>query len=216
MACGSRVAEQHARAYRVATVASLRISRRRLFVDFYWKGVRCREWLGLVDSPPNRMTARRRVREIDGAIASRSFDYLAFFPEGAKRQLFAPPPAASAPPKFGDHVRRWIENRKPWLTGGTEYDYRRIIEAHLVPHFGERLVSELTVELVEAFVAALKERKGTKGRKLSNRRTNMILNVLRLTLDPALKRGRLEANPARQVEHLKEEKPTSTRSRLMR
>src|SRR5262249_56362551 len=38
------------------------------------------------------------------------------------------------------------------------------------------------------------------------RRGNMILNVLRLTLDPALKRGWLGANPARQVEHLKEER----------
>src|SRR5262245_63976782 len=113
----------------------------------------------------------------------------------------APPPD---PPRFEVHARQWIDHRKPWLAGGTEYDYRRIIEAHLVPSFADRPVSDLRVEDVERLVGALKERKGTKGQTLSNRRANMVINVLRLVLDPVVRRGWLTENPARQIELLKE------------
>jgi integrase len=187
-------------------MASLRAARGRLFVDFRWKGVRCREWTGRTDTAPNRVAARRLAKQIDGAIATGEFDYLAFFPDGAKRALFAPAPPAEGPPTVAAHARRWLDHRKPWLAGGTEYDYRRILEAHVIPSFGDRPVSALTIEDVEGFIATLKERKGTKGRKLSNRRANMVLAVLRLVLDAAVKRGWLDENPARAIQPLKEER----------
>jgi integrase len=187
-------------------MASLRSEIGRLFIDFRWKGVRCREWTGKTDTSANRAAMRRLVKQIEGEIAGGTFDYLRFFPEGGKRELFSSPTPRAEIPSVAEHARSWIDHRRPWLAGGTEYDYRRIIESHLITRLGERLVSELTVEDIQEFIATIKEGPGTRGRKLSNRRANMILTVVRLVLDPVVKHGWLEENPARQVENLKEEK----------
>ncbi len=189
-------------------MASIRSERRRLFLDFRWKGVRCREWTGRPDTPADRTELKRFLRQIDGEIAAGTFDYEKYFPHGPKRHVFAPPPRlpASTIPTFADHVRRWIETRRPWLAAGTHYDYRCIIVGHLISHFGDQAVSEIEVEDVEAFVGALKRKNGTKDAGLSNRRVNMILQVLRLCLDPAVRRGWLEENPARAVAKLKEDR----------
>jgi integrase len=66
--------------------------------------------------------------------------------------------------------------------------------------------------VIDAFLADLKrapvETVGRRrGRKLSNRRVNIILQVLRQSLDRAVKRGWLEQNPAREVARLREDKP---------
>jgi integrase len=187
-------------------MASLRAEVGRLFIDFRWKGVRCREWTGKTDTAANRVAMRRLVKQIEGEIAAGTFDYPKFFPDGAKRELFSPPTTRAEIPSVAEHARTWIDHRRPWLAGGTEYDYRGIIEGHIVPRLGSRLVSELRIEDVQEFIAAIKDATGIRGRKLSNRRANMILNVLRLILDPGVRRGWLEENPARQVEKLKEEK----------
>ncbi|MBI4611410.1 MAG: site-specific integrase [Candidatus Rokubacteria bacterium] len=188
-------------------MGSIRSERGRLFLDFRWRGVRCREWTGKPDTPANRAELKKLLRQVDGEIAAGTFDYEKHFPGGSKRHVFAPPsPPADTAATFADHARRWIETRRPWLAGGTQYDYERIIEGHLIPYFGARSVSEIRVDDVEAFVGALKRKRGTKGPILSNRRINMVLQVLRLCLDPAVRRGLLEENPARAVIKLKEER----------
>jgi hypothetical protein len=77
------------------------------------------------------------------------------------------------------------------------------------------------VEAIEGFVAALKRgeaptapapdptdrrRKPRKPKKLSNRRVNIILNILRQSLDRTVAKNWFEENPARRVE-LPREKP---------
>ncbi len=56
-------------------MASIRSERRRLFLDFRWKGVRCREWTGRPDTPADRTELKKFLRQIDGEIAAGTFDY---------------------------------------------------------------------------------------------------------------------------------------------
>src|SRR5688572_5232261 len=51
----------------------------------------------------------------------------------------------------------------------------------------------------------VKEHRGIHGQKLSNRRANIILDVLRQILDRAVLKGWLSGNPARQVRKLRED-----------
>jgi integrase len=80
------------------------------------------------------------------------------------------------------------------------------MEAHLVPAWGDRLVATLTVDDLERLVAALKQKAGVKGSRLSNRRINLVLQSARLCLDGAVRRGWLKENPARGIHDLREER----------
>ncbi len=187
-------------------MASIRSDHGRLFLDFRWKGIRCREWTGKTDTPTARADLKKQLRQIDGEMAAGTFDYTMRFPNGSKRSVFAPSTcsAGDPPAAFAEQARRWLDNRRPWLAGGTQYDYERIIEGHLIPYFADRPVSEIRVDDVERLVGLLKQKPGTKAPLLSHRRINMVLQVLRLCLDRAVRDGGLKNNPARVITKLKE------------
>jgi len=208
---------------------TIRTKRGRLYLDFRWQGIRFREATRLAETPENRAELRRRARQIDGELAAGTFDsasYAKWFPHGPRATLFAKP-IDNEPPLFKDYVRSWLENKAARTSAGAAYDRKRIVEGRLIPAFGDRRVSEILEEDVEAFIADLKRApveepepagatetpaaggttKAPKKRKLSNRRVNIILATLRLALDRAVKRGWLETNPAREVPTLREEKP---------
>ena len=79
-------------------MASIRSERGRLFLDFRWKGVRCREWTGRSDTPTDRAELKKLIRQIDGEIAAGTFEYIKRFPEGSRRNAFAPPSSRKLPP----------------------------------------------------------------------------------------------------------------------
>jgi integrase len=202
-------------------MASFYVKDGRLYIDFRWRGVRCQEATRLVDTSDNRAKVRRDVRQIDGDLAAGTFEYLRWFPYGRKAALFAPP-ESSAPPLYSAYVRRWPTDKTARLGAGTAYDWRRIVEGRLIPAFGDRPVPAIDVEAVEGFIASLKRGDAatppapdTSDRrkhprpptKLSNRRVNIIVKVLRQSLDRAVSKGWLADNPARTIDLLREDKP---------
>src|SRR6266403_4165775 len=100
-------------------MASVRVERGRLFIDFRWRGVRCREWAGRADSPERRAEVRRKVRVIDGEIAAGTFDDVRHFPDGAKLAVFTIAPANGGAPPFPDYVRRWLADKSERIVSGT-------------------------------------------------------------------------------------------------
>jgi len=56
-------------------MAFLRVKRTQLYIDFRWRGIRYREATRLSDTPEHSAEVRRRVRQIDGALAAGTFDY---------------------------------------------------------------------------------------------------------------------------------------------
>src|SRR2546421_5151771 len=122
-----------------------------LYLDFRCQGVRCQEATKRRDTPENRTEIRRRLRQLDGEIAAGTFDYAKWFPHGRKIALFAPK-EIEGPPLFRDYVQRWLEDKTARIGPGTAYDMKRIIEGKLVPAFGDRLVSKITQDEVEALI----------------------------------------------------------------
>ena len=202
-------------------MASFYVKDGRLYIDFRWRGIRCQEATRLVDTADNRAKVRRDVRQLDGELAAGTFEYLRWFPRGRKAALFAPL-ESTGPPPYSAYVRRWLADKTARLGAGTAYDWGRIVESRLVPTFGDRPVPEIDVEAVEGLIASLKRgeaatppapdtadrRKHPRAPgKLSNRRVNIILKVLRQSLDRAVSKGWLQENPARKVDLLREDKP---------
>src|SRR5213596_2907244 len=110
-------------------MAFVTASKGRLVLDFAWRKVRCREYLALADTKEGRAEAKRIRRQIEGELTARTFDYLKWFPDGAKKQLFAPAtPDRERIPSFAGHAREWLENKKAWFSAGTYYDRGHVIE----------------------------------------------------------------------------------------
>ena len=86
-------------------MARLESDHGRLLVAFEYRGVRCREYLGLKDFRENRRAAQRIVRELELEIAGGKFDYAARFPTSRNLERLGlrvvAPPRKSCDSDFG-------------------------------------------------------------------------------------------------------------------
>jgi integrase len=81
----------------------------------------------------------------------------------------------------------------------TVEDYRSIIRVHLLPAFGDMPLEDVTVSAVQAFQATLGQREH-RGRRITPRTRNKVLNVLHGVFARAKKVWGLSVNPAAQIE----------------
>ncbi len=81
----------------------------------------------------------------------------------------------------------------------TVEDYRSIIRVHLLPAFGEMRLEQITVTDVEMFASTLSHREH-RGRRITGRTRNKVLNVLHGVFTRAKKVWSLPTNPAATVE----------------
>jgi integrase len=84
-------------------------------------------------------------------------------------------------------------------TASTVEDYRSIIDVHLLPAFGQQRIEDITVASVEAFQAQLGHRVH-RGRPITPRTRNKVLNVLSGVFSRARKVWGLPMNPAAELE----------------
>jgi integrase len=179
-----------------------------LFFDFRYLGRRCREQTALADTPANRKRLEKALATIEADMAAGKFDYEATFPGSrnapkAQPNAFpvgvAPQPvmsvataaaevAASAVPTFRDFVITWLaEHRIEWRRSHMKV-LDSTLDGHLLPEFGNRLVASITKSDVLTFRAKLAHKPGRTGAKLSNKRINNILGVLRQIMAEAADR----------------------------
>ena len=98
---------------------SVRSKGGKLFLDFSFRGVRCREHTGLRDSPDNRRDLARRWAVIRAQIRHGSFDYQSWFPEGLRLGDFYPHLRVRREcSTFGDYLARWHAQRSPFDATG--------------------------------------------------------------------------------------------------
>lgn len=67
-----------------------------LFIDFYFKNIRCREQTALNDTSANRKKVQKVLDRIEAEIAAGTFDYRRYFPASKNAEKFdeAAPPAS--------------------------------------------------------------------------------------------------------------------------
>jgi integrase len=179
-----------------------------LFFDFRYRGRRCREQTTLADTPANRKRLEKALAKIEADMAVGKFDYQATFPgspnatgssvtsspmgvapqPGVAPATAATEAAASATPLFVDFVATWLaEHRIEWRRSHMKV-LDSTLDGHLLPEFGARPVASITKADVLAFRAKLADKPGRTGAKLSNKRINNILGVLRQIMAEAADR----------------------------
>ena len=183
----------------------------KLVIDFTYRGVRCREQTALADTVANRKRAEVALKRLREAIASGTFLYADFFPGsplavrfdhgsgGIERPQEGEPQvggstnavaalAAPLSPPFSVFVSTWkTEHQVEWRRSHIKV-LDSTLDGHLLPECGGRPVASITKADVLTFRAKLADKPGRTGAKLSNKRINNILGVLRQIMAEAADR----------------------------
>lgn len=179
-----------------------------LYLDFFYRGVRCREQTALPDTAENRRRVQALMNRISKEIKQGLFDYAATFPGSPRAAQFAtavaavggilpsahggnPLPAATAipdTPTFSDFSVTWRKEMAPQWRRQHRDSVDATFEAHLLAEFGERPVGSITKADVMAFRARLAELPGRSSPKLSPTTVNRTMGLLRQCLTEASER----------------------------
>ena len=180
----------------------VRVKNGKLFFDFFWRGIRCKEYTGLGDSAENRRTCERKMAAAEIAIERGSFDYRAHFPRGSRLHVLYPNDRIrdGAVTTFDDYITRWHKNRSPILADGrimqdadihpsTWIHDATVVRSRFVPAFRHLRLSEVTPYHSGAFRQSLLE-EGLSGKTVGN-----IMGLLHKAFADAIDEGLLEKNP---------------------
>ncbi len=195
-----------------------------LFLDFRFKGQRCREYTALEDTPANRKRLGKMLKLIEAQIEAGKFNYREHFPDSRLAARLDHPgvthyipvinvagnvapgltyPQAGNTPRFSDFADQWYsENEIRWRR-----TYRRtiedIIKGRLTPTFGEKEVGQISKADILQFRSTLgKVQIRKSGKTLSAARINYVMMVLRQILTEAADRFNF-TNPYRNIKPVK-------------
>lgn len=177
-----------------------------LYLDFFYRGVRCREQTALEDTATNRRQVQALLNRIEKEIKQGLFDYTATFPGSARAKQFAAPAAvlpsvASVPmavsvgvapapapappvttPTFADFSVTWRAEMAPQWRRLHRTSVDTIFATHLLPAFGDKPLATISKAGVLAFRAELVKLPGRGNRTLSPATTNKVFGLLRQCL----------------------------------
>ena len=179
-----------------------------LYLDFFYRGVRCREQTALPDTAENRRRVQALMNSIQKEIKQGLFDYASTFPTSPKSAQFATPlmgkasgavipatatPTASAPPApptptFSEFSITWRSEMAPQWRRLHRLSVDAIFDAHLLPAFGDKPHSTITKADVLAFRAKLAELPGRGNKTLAPASINKTIGILRQILTEASER----------------------------
>lgn len=91
-------------------------------------------------------------------------------------------------------LNAWLKNSERRLEKSTLRDYRSIVDHHLIPNFGDQLITEIQVNDVREWLNCL---------TISNKRINNVLIPLREIFKEAYLEGFLSTNPMQRIPNLK-------------
>ncbi|MQY52390.1 Arm DNA-binding domain-containing protein [Rhodocyclus gracilis] len=182
----------------------------RLIIDFYYRGIRCREQTALPDTPANRRKVAKVLERIEAEVAAGTFDYGRFFPGSRLATRFARSPMVDAiqsleaelsqpgaangtdrpdTPLFREFAETWFAEKSIEWRNSHRKVVRGDLDRVLIPKFGEKAVGNILKADILAFRAELaKVQARGKTKSLSTSRINKVLNPLRMILNEAADR----------------------------
>ena len=156
--------------------------------------MRCRETTHLKDNKRNRSICNDKFKAIQYELAHGKFDYLRFFPNGAKAHLFGNKKSSTTLKDFWDV---WISEKT--VRAGTMRNYIAAYTQSIGPHFGHYLLTDIDEHEVLVFRKMLIG-KGLKHSTINNN----YMKALSGCLGTACRRGYLTTNPCEGMPKLKE------------
>jgi len=174
----------------------------RIYLDFAYRGIRCREHTALIDSPGNRKLAEQLMERIQHQIIMGTFNYEKTFPGSPRAKWFEQPepevtmtPAVMdqdrtvKAPRFREFVEIWLNENQPMWRPSYEETVIGTINKYLLPKFNNENIASITRADLLSYRADLARKvSDTTGRPLSNARINKIMGFARQILNEAADR----------------------------
>jgi len=200
-----------------------------LFIDFYFKNIRCREQMALTDTAMNRKKVQKDLNRIEAEIAAGTFDFRRYFPVSKNAEKFdemAPPTSrnqvlqavagamvhgstgqpsvgVAGTPLLRDFVETWFTEKEVEWRRSHKKNVRADLDGRIIPQWGEWEVGRITKPDILGYRAELaKVQARGKTTMLSNRRINRIVNLLRQVINEAADRYDFRT-PYRNIKQLK-------------
>lgn len=128
-------------------------------------------------------------KQITGSVFGKTY-------QEAKEKLIAAKAAIANPPKavpelnevvgcipFRSSAEEWLENTKPTLKDSTISRYRTALDRHLLPEFGDCIITEIARDDISAFSNVLMASKDEGGKGLAPKTVSAILSVMKNVMD---------------------------------
>jgi integrase len=184
-----------------------------LYVDFQFRGVRCREQTALADTPANRRAVEALAKRVDREIAKGCFDYGRTFPgspraaqfESADRASDALPLARSSAPTFSDFAETWVRETSPRWRARYAESIRTTLDRILLPAFGHLPLDAIGRGELLGFQASVAERRGRGSQTISAKRINKLMMLAKAILNEGCDRYGL-TSPSRTIKPLKQKR----------
>jgi integrase len=194
-------------------MASIRSRRGKLFVDFRYMNMRCRETTNLTDTPANRKKLAKIIEKMEAEITLNIFDYAAYFPKSERAQEMTAladraEACISRNPTFGQFAEIFYEEKKIEWRPSYRQKTKIILNKYLLPAFGGKAIHAIKKSDLLTFRSSLaKVRYGKDGQSsLSVARINQIMILLRMILEEASDRHEFEM-PYKNIKNLKQARP---------
>ena len=198
-------------------MGSIRSRDGKLFFDFHYQQVRCREQTMLKDTKLNRSRLEKVMEEIESAIRLGRFVYRDYFPSSKRCAEFeqldqatqdvithAPdaPRLISNMPSFASFSRQWLSENEAFWTTSHCLNINSIFERYLLPAFGSQPIDTITRADILNFRGRLGKGYTASKRSITNDRINHIMTPLRCVFSEAAMRCDFE-NPFQNIRPLK-------------
>jgi integrase len=143
-------------------------------IDFYYRGVRCRERLKLPPNDRNIAYVQRLKARIEDEIEKNQFEYAKHFPESPRIKFFARMPGDNI--TIETYLQEWLRSEKANVKNSTWRGYDKIVRGHLIPGFGKICLSGLKRKHVKDWA---------KDHPMTPKTLGNVLSPLRIALDDA-------------------------------
>lgn len=194
-------------------MASIRARRGKLFVDFRYMGIRCRETTNLEDTVANRKKLEKILKKIEAEITLGVFDYATYFPKSERAKEMSrladrAEACISRNPTFKQFSAIWFDEKKIEWRSSYQEKVRIILDNYLLPHFGGKAIHTIKKSDLMTFRSSLaKVRYGKNNQSsLSVARINQIMIPLRMILEEASDRYNFDM-PYKNIKNLKQARP---------
>lgn len=171
-------------------MASVRIrtETNKLYIDFRYLGIRCREQSNLTNTTKNFKQLKKMAKTIEAEIVLDEFDYSKTFPYSRllpkiHKKTFNQTIHILS---FEQFITQWLKHKKPEWKQSYYKSIRSIISTHLLPKFGGKTIDQISRSDILDFRASLAESPSISyAEKLSASRVNHIISPLLMILDDA-------------------------------